>query len=141
MLLDCGSLVWDIENIISDMDAEKYDYEQLMYDMCILEESEVKYGVPFEWNSLEHYDSETRLIHYTDVYTQPWTECGNKNGYLWFNEVHLMLANGLLKEEAIRKEIELGYFRPSLLRDIKYSHLIHFFCGDCGIRKILQETN
>ena len=124
MLLDCSRLDWEIENIVAGMDAGKYDYEQLMYDMCILDEAEVKYGVPFEWNSLEHWDPETRLIHYTDVYTQPWTSCGNRLGYLWFAEVRRMLSEGKLSEEAIRQEIDMGYFRPSLLRDIKYRHLI-----------------
>lgn len=127
MLLDCERLDWDVENIVAGMDEDKYDYEELMYDMCILDESEVKYGVPFEWNSLEHWEPETRLIHYTDVYTQPWTECGNKFGYLWFNEVRRMLAENKLSESDIQKEVELGYFRPSLLRDIKYRHLIPSF--------------
>ncbi len=127
MLLNCANLDWDIEKIVAEMDDEKYDYEQLMYDMCILDESEVKYGVPFEWNSLEHWDPETRLLHYTDVYTQPWGECGNQLGYLWFDEVRRMLAEKKLDEAAIQKEIDLGYFRPSLLRDIKYRHLIPSF--------------
>lgn len=131
MLLDCSRLDWDIEKIVAGMDDGKYDYEQLMYDICILDESEVKYGVPFEWNSLEHWDSNTHLIHYTDVYTQPWTACGNRYGYLWLDEVRRMLAEGKLTESDIQKEVELGYFRPSLLRDIKYRHLIpsplHFF--------------
>lgn len=127
MLLDCDRLDWEVENIVKGMDSGEYDYEKLMYDMCILDESEVKYGVPFEWNSLEHWDPDTRLIHYTDVYTQPWAECGNGNGYLWFDEVRLMLANKSLTEAAIQKEIDLGYFRPSLLRDIKYRHRIPVF--------------
>jgi lipopolysaccharide biosynthesis glycosyltransferase len=124
MLLDCERLDWDIERIVADMDEGKYDYESLMYDLCILGDSEIKFGVPFEWNSLEHYDSETRLIHYTDVYTQPWTYAGNKLGYLWYNEVRLMLKTGVLKWDQLEKDIELGYFRPSLVRDIKYRHLI-----------------
>jgi lipopolysaccharide biosynthesis glycosyltransferase len=130
MLLDCERLDWEIEKIVAGMDDGSYDYEQLMYDMCILDESDVKYGVPFEWNSLEHWDPETSLIHYTDVYTQPWTECGNKFGYLWFNEVRNMLAQRKLDEAAIKKDIDLGYFRPSLLRDIKYRHLIPSFLLD-----------
>ncbi|MEO5861664.1 MAG: glycosyltransferase [Burkholderiales bacterium] len=127
MLLDCANLKWDIEEIVAEMDAERYDYDQLMHEMCILDESEIKFGVPFEWNSLEHYDSETRLIHYTDVYTQPWTECGNKFGHLWLNEVRLMLADGSLKWKDIHRDIDLGHFRPSLIRDIRYRHLIPSF--------------
>lgn len=124
MLLDCERLDWKVEEIVSRMDDGEYNYEELMYEMCILQESEVKYGVPFEWNSLEHWDKDTRLIHYTDVYTQPWTECGNPFGYLWFDEVRMMLNNGQLSEEQIQKEIDLGYFRPSLIRDIKYRQYI-----------------
>jgi len=127
MLLDCERLDWTIESLISAMDEGKYDYEQLIYDLCVLDESEVMYGVPFEWNSLEYWDPSTCLIHYTDVYTQPWTECGNKFGYLWFDEVRRMFSEGKLTEEAIQTEVDLGYFRPSLLRDIKYRHLIPTF--------------
>lgn len=124
MLLDCGNLDWDVEKIVAGMDEERYDYEELMYDMCILPEEEVKYGIPFEWNSLEHYDPETRLIHYTDVYTQPWTSCDNANGYLWFDEVRMMLRDGKLSWDQVREEIELGYLRPSLVADLKYRHLL-----------------
>ena len=127
MLLDCAKLDWDIKTIVSDMDERRYDYEQLMHDLCILDESEIKFGVPFEWNSLEHFDAKTRLIHFTDVYTQPWAQCGNKFGHLWLNEVRLMLNNGSLKWEDLHREIELGYFRPSLIQDVKYRHLIPSF--------------
>jgi hypothetical protein len=32
-----------------------------------------------------------------------------------------------LTQSAIQKEIDLGYFRPSLIRDIKYRHMIPSF--------------
>ncbi len=127
MLLDCSRLDWDIEKIINAMDRGEYDYEQLMYDMCILAEDEVKYGVPFEWNSLEHWDRTTRLIHYTDVYTQPWTAVGNPFGYRWFDEVRRMLNDGTLDIASVKKEIDLGYFRPSLIKDIRWRHLLPKF--------------
>ena len=124
MLLDCGRLDWEINDIIGAMNDGKYDYEGLMYDLCILNEDEVKFGVPFEWNSLEHYDSQTCLIHYTDVYTQPWSSIGNRWGELWFEEVRLMLRDGTLTWGQLREEINRGYFRPSLIFDIRYRHRI-----------------
>lgn len=124
MIIDCERVDWDIENIVEAFDNCQYTYEDLMYDLCILEENDIKFGVPFEWNSLEHFDKDTRLIHYTDVYTQPWTSHKNKNGYLWFNEVRLMLRNGGLCSSDLGRGIDLGYFRPSLMRDIKYGHLV-----------------
>lgn len=124
MLIDCENLDWDIDQIVKGMDDGRYNYEQLMYDLCILREEEVKYGVPFEWNSLEHWDPETRLIHYTDVYTQPWTSVNNPLGYLWFDEVRRMLGEGQLGEVDIRKDIAGGYLRPSLMRDIRLRHAL-----------------
>ncbi|ALZ82813.1 glycosyl transferase [Pseudomonas oryzihabitans] len=118
MLLDCSRLNWDVEAIVQGLDDESYNYDQLMSELCILDESEVNYGVPFEWNSLEHYDKDTRLIHFTDVTTQPWTSCFNPNGELWFSEVRRMLKDKVLSKEDIKKDIELGYLRPSLMFDI-----------------------
>lgn len=119
MLLDCDRLDWDIKKIVSGFDDGSYTYEDLMFYLCILDESEVKYGVPFEWNSLEHYDSNTCLIHYTDMLTQPWVSTENSNGELWFSEVRLMLENGSLTLAELEEEIALGYFRHSLMRDIQ----------------------
>ena len=124
MLMDCERLDWDIERIIDEMDSGNYNYEMLMHDLVILRDDELKYGIPFEWNSLEYYDSETCLIHYTDMYTQPWTSCENENAYLWLKEVSLMLRDGALKLAEIEREIELGFLRPSLVRDIKYGRYI-----------------
>ena len=122
MVLDCARLPWSIDKIVADMDEGLYDYEQLMYGMCILDPAEIRHAVPFEWNSLEHYDSTTRLLHYTDVYTQPWTFAGNRLGGLWFEEIRRMLEDGSLALANLEAEIEKGYFRPSLLRDIRYRH-------------------
>lgn len=119
MLLDCDALRWDPVEIIAGLDG-KYTYEQLLQEMCILDESEVKYGVPFEWNSFELYEpGKTGLIHYTDMHTQPWVFANNPNGFIWHEEVRLMLENGALKWEQLEEEVRLGYFRPSLLQEIK----------------------
>jgi lipopolysaccharide biosynthesis glycosyltransferase len=124
MLLDCERLDWNIENIVRDLDDGKYTYDRLMNDICILPEDEVGYGVPFEWNSLEYFDQNTCLIHYTDMGTQPWVSTRNPNGEVWFAEVRKMLANGTLDWDTLRNEIDIGHFRPSLLRDIRSGHRV-----------------
>lgn len=118
MLLDCAALDWRVEEIIAGLDGS-YTYEDLLYHLCILSEDEIRYGVPFEWNSLEVYEpGRTGLIHYTDMHTQPWVSPDNANGYLWVNEVRVMLAGGALSWDEVRTEVELGYFRPSLLEEL-----------------------
>lgn len=119
MLLDCSRLDWKPEEIIAGLDG-RYTYEELMFDLCILKPEEIRYGIPFAWNSLEVYEpGVTGLIHYTDMGTQPWVNPSNKNGYLWLNEVRLMLSNGTLTRDELQREIDLGYFRPSLLPEIE----------------------
>lgn len=124
MLLDCSRLNWDIKAIVKDLDEAHYTYEQLMYEMCILGEDEVSYSVPFEWNSLEYFDENTCLTHYTDMGTQPWVSTNNPNGHIWFGEVRRMLAEGSLEWATLEQEVRAGYFRPSLLREIRYGHLV-----------------
>lgn len=124
MLLDCSRLEWDIADIVRHLNNGDYAYEQLMYELCLLPEAEVGYDIPYEWNSLEHFDTQTRLIHYTDMGTQPWVSTGNPNGGLWIAEVRRMIDEGILNLEKVRGEIEAGYFRPSLLRDLTWRHRI-----------------
>jgi len=118
MLIDCDRAGWDVGEIVAGLDG-RYSYEELMFELCILPEAAIRYAVPFVWNSLEHYDADTRLIHYTDMDTQPWVSPDNRNGPLWLDEVRLMLDTGVLQMSRLQTEIELGYFRPSLLREIE----------------------
>ena len=127
MVLDCERLDWDIETIITGLDDGNYDYMELMSELCILDEEEVNYGVPFEWNSLEHFDTKTCLLHYTDMGTQPWVSTNNPLGYLWLSEVRSILDSGGLDISEIHDAIKAGYFRPSLIRDINYGHQIPRF--------------
>ncbi len=124
MLLNCDELKWNIENIIDDLDAGKYNYDQLMKEICILKDEEIGERIPFRWNSLEHFDDSTCLIHYTDMPTQPWVSPLNPYGFTWFNEVRLMLENGSLTWDELENEIRLGYFRPSLPFELRYGTLV-----------------
>ena len=117
MVIDCEKARWNVAEIVGGLDG-RYSYEQLMYELCILPEVEIHYGVPFAWNSLEHHDPETRLIHYTDMNTQPWVCPDNRFGHLWFKEVLLMVETGLLTKGDLEREVELGYFRPSLMTEL-----------------------
>lgn len=123
MMLDCDRLPWKIDAIIDGLDNGDYDYEKLLYDLCILEEEAIKYAVPFHWNSMEYYQpGQTALIHYTDMATQPWVYAQNPYGALWLNEVRLMLQNGSLTAAMLQTEIDLGHFRPSLMMDLRFGH-------------------
>ncbi|MDX2235650.1 MAG: hypothetical protein NW200_14220 [Hyphomonadaceae bacterium] len=119
MLLDCDRLEWVPEDIIASLGRD-YTYEDLLYHLCILEEHEIREGVPFEWNSLEtHIPGRTCLTHYTDMLIQPWVSPENPIGWVWLEEVKRMLAEGALTWAALEEEVALGYFRPSLLQELR----------------------
>ena len=117
MLLDCDRLRWDPAEIIAGL-GPSYTYEQLVYQLCILRPDEIAYRIPFEWNSLEHFDQNTRLIHYTDMYTQPWVSPENPFGYLWVAHLREMMDLGRISRSEIEQEVSLGYARPSLMREL-----------------------
>jgi lipopolysaccharide biosynthesis glycosyltransferase len=117
MLLDCGRLDWDVAALVDGL-GERYSYEELLYELCILEPDEIAYRVPFKWNSLEHYDQTTCLLHYTDMHTQPWVAPENPLGYLWLGYLKEMLDNGSLSLAELEREAELGYARPSLAPEL-----------------------
>lgn len=119
MLLDCDRLDWVAEDIISRLGRE-YSYEDLLYHLCILEERDIRSAVPFEWNSLEvHIPGRTCLTHYTDMLVQPWVSTENPIGWVWLNEVKRMLAEGALQWEALEEDVRLGFFRPSILTELR----------------------
>lgn len=118
MLLNCNELKWDINKIIKDLDENKFTYDQLMKEMIILPENKVSYSLPAVWNSLEHFDKDTCNIHYTDMNTQPWVSPFNRLGYIWFKDVKAMLDEGSLQTTEVLREIDEGYFRPSLIQDV-----------------------
>ncbi|HUO11517.1 MAG TPA: hypothetical protein VMU37_02060, partial [Caulobacteraceae bacterium] len=43
----------------------------------------------------------------------------NRNGPHWLEEVRLMLDTGALTPTELKSEIDLGYFRPSLLAELQ----------------------
>ncbi|MCB0417313.1 MAG: glycosyl transferase [Bdellovibrionaceae bacterium] len=119
MLLDCSRLNWDIEQIVDGLDNKRYDYAGLMFDMCLLEEDEIAYRIPFAWNSLEHWDEGTALIHYTDMGTQPWVCNNNRHGGLWVNALRSAIRDGFISIDEVKEDIYHGYARPSLLWELR----------------------
>ena len=114
VLLDCARLRWRIESIVQGLDEGAYSYEQLMHEMCVA--PSVGRTLEPGWNSLEAYDpARTRLLHYTDMDTQPWVSLRNPLGHLWVDCLRRAMAAGFISREALAREVDAGHVRPSLL--------------------------
>lgn len=115
MLMNCENLRWDIHEIVKGLDEKLYDYRKLMYDFCLIPPEKVSGALPYEWNSLEFYEPKrTRLIHYTDMPTQPWVSYKNKYGDLWYQSLKEAIQEDFIKKEELYREVENGHILPDL---------------------------
>lgn len=115
MMLDCSRLDWDVENIVKDLDDGKYNYRDLMFDLCLLKPEEIGDSLPAEWNSLENYEEgKTKLLHYTVVETQPWKNDQSPLKDVWTAAYIDALKAGAATPEAVEKGIRGGHLKDSL---------------------------
>jgi hypothetical protein len=122
MLLDCGRLDWDVERIVAGLDQGRYDYRQLMFDLCVVRPDEIADRIPNQWNCLEWYDSQrTKLLHYTVVPTQPWKSDDNPLESIWLSYFVEALQAGALDPDLVRDGIQAGHIKPSLAQWLRLS--------------------
>lgn len=113
MLLDCEQLDWNVERIVADLDSNTLDYSSLMYEMRIAKR--IGHSIPENWNTLEAFDPvTTRLLHYTDMNTQPWISTANPLGHIWINCLMRAIEQGFITHSDVEREIERGHVRPTL---------------------------
>ena len=117
MVMDCGALDWDVEKIMEGLGVD-YDYSDLISVYPLLQDGELQDRLPLGWNSLDELTSKTRLLHYTKIKTQPWVYPCHPLGYVWTDELKLMLGSGALSEQDVRDEVTKGHVRPSLLIEL-----------------------
>lgn len=113
MLLDCAALDWKIEAIVADLDAGRLDYNDLMIDMRVA--SRIGTDLPTDWNSLERYiPGQTRLLHFTDMESQPWVSCSHPLGSVWVSALRRAMTAGFISRDELAREVAKGHVRPSL---------------------------
>jgi hypothetical protein len=116
MMLDCERLFWKIDEIVDALDADTLTYEELMFKLSIVPESEIVDGLPPAWNHLEHFvEGETKLIHYTAIPTQPWKSEDNPNSGLWEAAFVRACEAGYVNRGLVERHVKAGHVRRSLL--------------------------
>lgn len=113
MVLDCERLTWDAAQLIADLEAGRWTYEQLMYEMAPA--NRVAAVLPTEWNDLERHSSSTALTHYTDMDGQPWLTTEHLLGELWCKELFSAVRAGFISVDFLRGQVDRGWVRPSLM--------------------------
>ena len=116
MLIDCERCRFDLNRIYDEIDSGHYTYPDFSrMSPRFLEHHPYKIG-PLDpnWNVFDRYDRNTKLIHYTNLLTQPWRRTGHPYGRLWFQYLDEAVEAGIVTEEDFHLGIMRGAARPSV---------------------------
>lgn len=115
MLMNTNLLKWNIDEIIAGLDSGKYNYDQLMYQFVV---AKYQRTIDASWNSLEHYDEHTKLLHFTDMNKQPWVNLENPYRNIWVDELANAITSNFIAFNDLTDQIRSGNIRPSLAIEI-----------------------
>jgi hypothetical protein len=117
MLIDCGRSRFDMQKIADEMDRGLYTYEEaLRMAPSFLSCYPYRIGeIDPRWNVFDDHEPDTRLIHYTNLYTQPWKFAGHPYEDLWFEAFNQARDAGVITE----RDIDLALMRAYVRRDIR----------------------
>ena len=117
MLIDCQRCRFDLEMVVDEIDAGLYSLTDFSWmGPRFLAYHPYKIGqLDPAWNTFDQCDSRTNLIHYTNLYMQPWKYPNHPYGELWFNYFNEAMAEGYVTAEDIRLSMIRSYIRRDLL--------------------------
>ena len=132
-LMDCSRTRFDLEAIFDEIDRGLYTYTDFVgMSGAFLKHRSFKIGpLDPEWNVFDRFDSETKLIHYTNLYTQPWKYPNHPYGELWFEYFQEARRAGAISDVDIEIAKVRSYVRTNILKG-NYSFLgreMNFFRG------------
>ena len=119
MIIDCEKAKWTLKDLVHGLDGQ-YTYQQMMSELCFLTENKIIRTIPRHWNSMDYWDDTVSLVHFTNTPIQPWVSVDNDYGYVWVDYLKKMINEAIITIQDIEKEVELGYFRPSILREVTF---------------------
>jgi hypothetical protein len=115
-LFDCTRCRFDLERYVGEIDRGLYAYNDLhQMTPAFLAHHAYRIGrLDEQWNRFDRVDATTKLIHYTNLHTQPWRIRNHRFGALWFHYFREAQEAGLVSEEDIELAIRRGYARADL---------------------------
>lgn len=117
MLIDCEKVRFDLEALIQESDRKLYSERDLMHMT-----TQFRQVHPFEvgefdpeWNIRDYWNQNTKLIHYTNLMTQPWKYHDHPYGELWFQYFQDAIAAGYITQRDIDLSFARAYVRLDLM--------------------------
>jgi hypothetical protein len=121
VLFDCSQCRFPLDEIFREIDAGLYsntDFHQMTPQF--LEHRPYRLGLMDPaWNSFDRFEAGTRLIHYTNLRTQPWKFPGHVHEDIWFRWFDDARKAGLISGQDIDKTLSRGYARQDILKPVR----------------------
>ncbi len=116
MLIDNERCRFDLNRIFKEIDLGVYTYSefsQMGKKFLTVHDFRISELDP-HWNVFDRRDPQTKLIHYTNLNTQPWKYHNHAYGETWFAYLREARAAGWVTARDISLTIKRGYARPDL---------------------------
>jgi len=115
-LFECSHCRFDLDTYVDEVCRGLYTYNDL-HQMTpkFLARHPFRVGrLSEQWNMFDRVEADTRLVHFSNLHTQPWRVRAHRFGSLWFRYFHEAQEAGLVTDADIEKAIRRGYARPDL---------------------------
>jgi hypothetical protein len=115
-LYDCSSCRFDLEAYFDEIDQGLYGYNDLhQMSARFLARHPLKVGaLDGAWNAYDQCRPDTRILHYTNLHTQPWKHRGHPFGALWFDYFQQARDAGAITQADIDLAVRRSYVRPDI---------------------------
>lgn len=117
MLIDCATYRPDLREIFAEIDRGDYtlnDFSNM--SPKFLKKHPYHIGtIDPDWNVFDFYNANTKLIHYTDLLTQPWKFPNHPYGDIWYQYLEEAKALGIVDDYDIYLSKVRAYVRQDVM--------------------------
>lgn len=115
-LFNCQTCRFDLEEIFQEIKDGKYTYTEFsQFAPAYQTHHPLSLGeLDPQWNVFDFHDDQTRLIHYTDLFRQPWKYPGHPYSALWFEYFKEAQQAGFVTDEDIELSVMRAYVRTDI---------------------------
>jgi lipopolysaccharide biosynthesis glycosyltransferase len=123
VLFDCSRTRLSLDQYFDEIGRGLYEYGDLHQMRArFLARHPFKIGrLDPRWNEFDHCYQDTRLIHYTDLYAQPWKFRSHPYGNLWFRYFNEARKAGYITDRDIELTLVRAYARRDLLEGNRWT--------------------
>jgi len=142
MVIDCERAQWNLQSILRALRKGNLTYNGLMCDLAFQPHNLIFDDIDPSWNSLDRFESGvTRLLHFTNIPTQPWRRPDAPLSEIWLGAFQRAVREGAIPRVALESAVRRGDVYRGLLDEFDKAQRTVTGTGaiDPGIAAILAS--